>query len=229
MSKYKKYFNYSDDKLYNTGIYKISFGTEKCYIGSALVDKNYARARDDAGFYTRWKHHLYMLENNKHGNLKLQRAFNKYGLNVMKFEIIDILKPHYHKLYYDIIETGYIAKYNAVKNGYNILPKGGSKRGIKLDDSTKEKISKANKGVKNGNYGKHGKNHPSSKPFYQYDLNGKFIKEWESMKEAEKVLNLHLSNYNRAKRKGKDRVGNFRWSREYFSEGLKSEFNCNIK
>lgn len=85
-----------------SGIYEIinSINT-KSYIGSS---KNLKQRRDI---------HFSLLRNNKHPNKHLQRACNKYGLEVFKFEILeeceidsliekeqhylDTLKPQYNK------------------------------------------------------------------------------------------------------------------------------------
>jgi len=63
----------------SSGIYKISCG-EKFYIGSS---KNIEK---------RWKRHIDDLNKNKHINIKLQRVFNKYGLDNFKFEVIELCK-----------------------------------------------------------------------------------------------------------------------------------------
>lgn len=58
-------------------IYKISFnGCKRPYIGSTL---NYHRRKSQ---------HLYKLRRNNHDNIKLQKAFNKYGEKNFKFEVI---------------------------------------------------------------------------------------------------------------------------------------------
>lgn len=75
-------------------------------------------------------------------------------------------------------------------------------------DETKQKISEANSGTKNGMYGKHlseeskrklsnamkGRHilHPKSrKKVYQYTLDGKLVKVWDSLKECCQTLNIH--------------------------------------
>lgn len=42
----------------------------------------------------------------------------------------------------------------------------------------------------NGKYGVVGKDNPKSKPIYQYDLDGNFIKEWENAQVASKTLGI---------------------------------------
>lgn len=61
------------------GIYKISslIKPNRIYIGSALNIKR------------RWNKHKSDLKNNKHHSIKLQRHYNKYGIDDLIFEIIE--------------------------------------------------------------------------------------------------------------------------------------------
>ncbi len=64
------------------GIYKIvCFPTGKFYIGST------------ANLRERWRHHCKELRANRHGNLYLQHAWNKYGEGTFDFEIIELVMP----------------------------------------------------------------------------------------------------------------------------------------
>lgn len=47
---------------------------------------------------------------------------------------------------------------------------------------------------KNKLYGKYGKEHHSSKPVLQYDLDGNFIREWECAMQIERELGINHSN-----------------------------------
>lgn len=91
------------------GIYKIEqLSTNKKYIGSS---KN---------IESRWKEHVRDLRKNEHHSWKLQKAWNKYGEDNFKFEIIEIVKNKKDLL---TIEQNYINKYNSTKNGsFNISP-----------------------------------------------------------------------------------------------------------
>lgn len=122
-----KYTSLNKITIQNIGIYKIFFTNDpknRVYIGSAI-----GRKIGNGGFYKRWNSHLSSLKTGKYRGGKLQKAYNKYGLENMRFEPIDILKSNYCRKYYDLIETGYIAKYNSVKNGWNILFKANSTNG----------------------------------------------------------------------------------------------------
>lgn len=92
------------------GIYKIvNISNNKIYVGSA---KN---------FKIRWKRHINALKNNKHHNIFLKRAFDKYGINNFKFEIIEIITDfsilkQREQFYLDTL-------YPFGNNGYNISVK----------------------------------------------------------------------------------------------------------
>jgi hypothetical protein len=190
MTKAEKISGLSISKLTQIGIYKIWFINDlknRVYIGSALRN---GKGKYEKGFLSRWNLHLSNLINNDNCTPKLQHAFNKYGIENIRFEIIDILKLGYHYRYYEIIETGYISKYNAVKNGWNINKNGKNCIGTPMREEVKKKISILNSGKNNGMYGKFGKLNAMSKTVYQYDLDGNFIKEWESAREIERILGI---------------------------------------
>lgn len=50
------------------------------------------------------------------------------------------------------------------------------------------------KGEKSCWYGKYGKEHHSSKPVLQFDLDGNFIKEWECTRQIERELGISRGN-----------------------------------
>lgn len=60
------------------GIYKITYvKTGKCYVGSSIdIDK-------------RWKSHIKNLKSKSHHSKGLQNVYNKHGLDVLKFEVIE--------------------------------------------------------------------------------------------------------------------------------------------
>ena len=90
-------------------VYKITnLINKKCYIGQS---KNYK---------SRIKGHIYQLNKNKHDNPHLQYAWNKYGADNFKFELIDKGEN------YNELEKHYIQKYNSdnANYGYNILSGG---------------------------------------------------------------------------------------------------------
>lgn len=106
----------------NIGIYKITnIINNKIYIGSSVNIKR------------RKKYHLAELKNNKHGNIHLQRAFNKYGENVFKFDTIEYCtKDNLRKK-----EQCYINKLNPE---YNILKIVGSSYGRTINEELRQKL-----------------------------------------------------------------------------------------
>ncbi len=142
----------------NIGVYKILNKTNnKVYVGSSIniTKRKYV--------------HFNKLSNNKHKNIKLQNAYNKYGKNSFLFKIIEYVEDKNLLL---VREQYWIEYFNSVENGYNICKFAGHTLGYKhtkeakkkisdflktrtVTDKTKRKISKANKGRLLG------KNHPN--------------------------------------------------------------------
>jgi group I intron endonuclease len=118
-------------------IYKITnLINKKFYIGSALNPKK------------RKTRHFRHLKNNKHDNIFLQRAYNKYGLENFIFQIIE----EYSWDDEDFIikrEQYYLDKfYDKQKKCYNISPfadRPPSQKGKPKSEEHKQKISEANK------------------------------------------------------------------------------------
>lgn len=114
-----------------TGIYKIvNIVTGKVYTGSALDIED------------RWYKHENMLKHNKHHSIKLQRSYNKYGLENFIFEIIEECE----KLLLIEREQYWIDSLNSYNNGYNTCPKAGNSMGRVVSEETRKKLSKASKG-----------------------------------------------------------------------------------
>ena len=180
-----------------------------CYIGSST------------NYYRRKKRHFTDLGLNKHHSPKLQRAYNKYGKDCFN---IYILESFLFVSKSDILarEQFYI---DTMKPKYNICNTAGSQLGSIRSDEFKANCSKRMKGKTPWNKGlklpKHSieltkkrseslkgrrlseatKNKIKdkvSKPVLQYDSNGVFIKEWQSLKEVSLFLPCSyskLSNY----------------------------------
>ena len=95
-------------------------------------------------------------------------------------------------------------------------------------EETKEKIRQSNLGKQNTKYqiekqkksaiegggnirtGLAAKNHHSL-PAIQFDLNGKYIKEWESAKEASEILKIQRTCINKCRNKQRKTAGGFIW------------------
>ena len=123
-------------------VYKITNTVNnKSYIGISIHEPDKIRIRD----------HL-----SGHGNRIIARAVKKYGKDAFTYEI---LEENVFDEFLPDLEVVYIANYNTVApNGYN-LTHGGEKNVIPSDE-TRRKLSEANKGENNPNFGKTGeKNH----------------------------------------------------------------------
>jgi len=119
------------------GIYKIVNSTDGLfYIGSTI------------SIYTRWANHRFHLRRDRHPNLYLQHAWNKYGEKSFKIEILEEVmdrdnlierEQYYLDLYKPFADTG---------KGYNILKEAGNTLGFKFSPETKALWSKQRTGRK---------------------------------------------------------------------------------
>jgi group I intron endonuclease len=113
----------------NKGVYKIiNLLNDKLYVGSAM-DLRHRKAN-----------HFSQLKLNKHINTHLQNAFNKYGEENFRFEIIEYVEEK-EKLIER--EQYWIDYYNVCnqKYGYNINPNAKSSLGKKYSEEAKKNIS----------------------------------------------------------------------------------------
>ena len=119
-------------------VYKIQFKTSpRFYIGSSV------------DFYRRKTDHLRDLRNKRHCNIQLQRAYEKYGLDSISIEILQIVGDKQNLIQ---CEQVWIDKYD-FKLLYNINKVAGSCLGNKLSQKTKDKISASNKKGYSGKLG----------------------------------------------------------------------------
>ena len=118
-----------------SGIYIIkNLINNKVYIGSAInIDK-------------RWKHHKKDLAKRKHHSRLLQRAWDKYGEQNFKFEIIEEVQNPAHLLSYEQVYLDYYKSYEDDK-GYNICKITGSPFGLKRSDEARQKMREAKKNI----------------------------------------------------------------------------------
>lgn len=194
---------HSKEELLLTGIYKIyhKYNPEKIYIGSA--SRISIKRKYDSGFLVRWKKHLTELTNNCHDNINLQRVINKYGLNGLRFEIVE--KCDSDKCIER--ENFWIKFYNSYYEGYNLRIKGNSQLGVPHTQITKDKIRDANLNKVVSDYTKSlisesklGKaptektiqilknSCPTKKKIYCYDKVGELYKIFESGVDCDKFF-----------------------------------------
>ena len=157
-------------------IYMATSPSGKIYIGRTtqkLLDRKH-------------KHHSDAFNINKTlYHTKLSRAIRKYGRSNIKWNVLYINIP---ELDLNDLEIKTILYYNTYKNGYNSTIGGEGRSGYKLSSITKRKISIANSGSNNGQYGKSPSNKTKEK------LSKASAKNWKENKE--KMMSSRLKGEN---------------------------------
>lgn len=122
-----KLTNCSLEETRNCGVYTIEHIAKPgvLYVGSTTVIKS---SKNFGGFRTRWQGHLLDLSKNRHASVYLQNVVNKYGIEGLRFDILDICEP---KLAVGI-EQYWINVLNATKYGYNSRSVASSNFGHRL-------------------------------------------------------------------------------------------------
>ena len=189
------------------GIYKIeNLINHKVYIGQSI------------SIASRLKQHKSDLKNNRHANSHLQSSWNKYGEENFIFEIIDLCT----KEQLNEKEIYWIEYYGGKNNQLNFNQKDGGKFGslnelsiekIKLKTIGKHRSPKTEfkKGEHHGNEFKKGFVSPHRKKVYQYDLDGNFIKEFDSAKQAAQENNISSSLITMCCQQKIKTGGNYQW------------------
>lgn len=191
-------FDYiSLEDVVKTGIYIIKhllYNPDNIvYVGSALAYKpNSIRS----GFRLRWCRHLQDLKDNKHHSQYLQNVCNKYGIENLRFDILQFCgEKGIHK-----IETDWIAKLNAYTKGYNGTKEGGNCTGFKMYETVVDK---------------------RRKKLARYDLDGNFIDIWKDRRHVKEILGIDFNqqaigstNYS---------AGSYMWTYSTINNPLKIE------
>ena len=173
--------NFNTNNKYKQGIYKIYHlsNINQLYIGSASGTYKYG------GFANRFNKHLRDLRANIHCNKKLQNFINKYGIDGLRMEIIELCSPE------KCIEREqyYINLYNPF---YNIAKTAGNTLGVK---PTLEHLIKVSKAI------------------LQYDLSGNFIAEHINATFASKFsgINSYLIRQCCRNENNISQSGGFQW------------------
>ena len=123
-----------------SGIYVIRNSIDdRVYIGSAVNIRQ------------RFKTHERSLQLGSHSNKHLQRFYNKYGLGVLNFQIIEVCPQDYLIQ----LEQLYIDSYDFNKDLFNIAPTAGSTLGTTRSMDTINKVQKASiNGIRKATYKK---------------------------------------------------------------------------
>lgn len=188
--------SYND--IHQFGVYKIYHIDKPTipYIGSATSDRKWRK-----GFRERWKGHIKELRANIHCSKFLQRVVNKYGIEGLRFEIIE-------KCPSDIClerEQYWLDFYKPFgRHGYNTCKIAGSSLGYKYSEDQ----------IKN------------RKKVYQYDLKGNFINEFKSLTYAAKQTNSRINDIKQCCKKRIAYTNGHIW--RYEKEKVDSVFHIKI-
>lgn len=124
-----------------SGIYQIlNVVNGKIYVGSSINIKG------------RWSSHRKELKQNKHKNIHLQYAYNKYGVDAFEYFVIEYC-PQQELIAKEQawMDAGRVCERG---QGYNMKPTAGSPLGSRHSEETKRKMSESRRGENNHNYGK---------------------------------------------------------------------------
>jgi group I intron endonuclease len=115
------------------GVYQIkNLVNDKIYIGGTTE-----------GFNKRFGRHVRGLRNGKHDNIRIQNDYNKYGIEVFEFSILEIV---INKEDCIPCEQKWM---NILKPEYNMCPNAGISIGFKFSEESKLILSKQRIGNKN--------------------------------------------------------------------------------
>lgn len=174
-------------KLKFSGIYCIiNIYNNKRYVGSSKCISSRL-----------WKHRS-MLRHNNHDNQHLQNAWNKYGEGKFDYYILE-------KCQEEVLEDREQYYINMLNPEYNII-KDIIRNEIPLE--VRQKMSNSRKeGFKRGTVKCY-----QNKPIWKFDLDGNFIKKYDSIKEAALDTGTNRSCIIRYLRGIHRKGGNFLWS-----------------
>lgn len=181
-----------------SGVYMIkNILNNKCYIGSSYHINKRKRV------------HFKSLAKGSHHSQILQRAYNKYGESNFSFEILFTCPKEFNlKLEQIFIEE--------LKPEYNICEIAGSPLGRKISEETRRRISKSLIGNKRNSGNKASEktkikmslNNKGKKRIIQYSLEMNILKEWDSISQISKELNIQKSGISKC---CSGKIRNIRW------------------
>lgn len=146
------------------GIYKIeNIVNGKVYVGQSI------------NIEQRWYNHKNELNGNRHCNLYLQNAWNKYGKDSFVFSVLEQCELNN----IDEKEIYWIELYDSLNpdKGYNLTAGGQGTHGHIWSEEQRYNHFLASK----------------SEPILQFDLNGNLIERWRSSAYASRELNIPVS------------------------------------
>jgi len=191
------------DNLTKLGIYKISHASKPdlFYIGSA--SSIYVKKGIQRGFYIRFWHHINDLRLNKHCSKYLQNVVNKYGIEGIRFEILEIVETEDRNIILEK-EQYYLDSLNPAYNS----SKTARCPTVPYTVERKAALSARMKGKKLSEEAYNA----VKVVIYQFNKEGKFLNKYNSIKEASdatKIDRASISNSASGKRKS---AGGYLWS-----------------
>lgn len=113
-SKIDGLHNCSREELKQVGVYTITSKiNNRIYVGSTR--RNTGVSVGHFGFKARWEDHVTSLIRNKHYNKHLQRHVNKYGIEDLYFEILEVCDV----AFVESLERYWINQLDSVNTGFN--------------------------------------------------------------------------------------------------------------
>ena len=191
------------DQLTSLGIYKIYHNQKPdlFYIGSASGTSG--KKKCEVGFYRRFREHLRHLEKNKHGSNYLQNVVNKYGIEGLRFEILEIVESTDRSIIL-LREQYYLDTLNPVYNS----SKTARCPTVTYTEERKKAISMQRKGIPfvDAAYEKIRKN------IYQYNKYKVLINKYVSIEEASKATGIDRASISKCASGNRKTAGGFVWS-----------------
>jgi group I intron endonuclease len=203
-----KLLNYLYDQslledLTKLGIYKITHVNklDLFYIGSA--SSIYVKKGIQRGFYIRFWHHINDLKLNKHASKYLQNVVNKYGIEGIRFEIIEIVESTDRKF---ILEREQYYLDN-LKPAYNSSTTARCPT-VPYTDARKVAVSKRMRSRKlpDNVYD------VKRVPIFQFTKDGVLVKRYNSGTQASKETNIDRGSINNVALGKKQSAGGYLWS-----------------
>lgn len=195
--------------MYRGVIYKYTSPSGKIYIGQTTDEQS--------------RRSVFLNENKPYAGPKINEARKKYGVLNFEYEVIFEVKSFIINEVQEILndkERQYIKLFDSYYNGYNST-EGGDCSYIRTQ-KTRDLLSQRTT--------EYYKTHKSAvaKPVLQYSLDGTFIKEWESARQAALSLNVEANNITVVCQGKRNYSYNYIWKyREDFDEiPLKINIKC---
>lgn len=190
------------EQLTKLGVYKIYHASKASifYIGSASGTQG--KRACEVGFYNRFRQHLRALEKNKHSSKYLQNVVNKYGIDGLRFEIIEVVDST-DRTYILEREQYYLDKLSPEYNS----SKTAKCPTVAYTEERKEAVRKKRKGIPfvESAYEK------IRKSIKQYDKKGLLIKEYSSIQVASNETNIDRASISKCASGNRRTAGGFVW------------------